>query len=96
MEQQEAQYTAHAGVALFGAFVHAIEANRKGNSKTVADFMALVVMSSFSGFMFALLALQYFPGEQHLITAIAGTGGYVGIEGLGFIIAFIKKKYGSK
>lgn len=95
-EQHIAQYVAHAGIAVFGAIVHALEAQRKGATKSMADFAALVIMSSFSGVMFALVAVTYLPNEVYLTTAIAGTGGYVGVEGLGLLVEVIKKKWGIK
>lgn len=91
--QYASQYIAHAGIALFGAVVHALEAQRKGSSKTFADFAALVVMSSFSGVMFALVAVSYLQDQVYLTTAIAGTGGYIGVEGMSFIVEYLKKKF---
>lgn len=80
----------HALMALFGALVHALRAHRNGSSKTLLDFVALVVMSSFSGVIFALMAIHFFPEEIYISIALAGTGGYLGIEGMGMVIERIK------
>ena len=50
-------------------------------------------MSSFSGVMFALVAVSYLPDQAYLTTAIAGTGGYIGVEGMGLLVEFLKKKF---
>ena len=80
----------HGGLAMFGAIVHAAKAHRSGQSKTLTDFLTLTVMSSFSGAMFALIGLQFFPDQIYLTTAMAGTGGYLGVEGMSIIIERIK------
>lgn len=74
----------HGIIALFGAMAHAINAHRKGTSKGILDFLLLTVMSSFSGVIFALLALQFFHNE-YLTLAAAGSGGFLGVEGLTFV-----------
>jgi len=77
----------HAGIVMFGAIVHATMAHRKGMSKTFIDFVILTVMSSFSGVMFALLALYLFGDSQPYITLMmAGTGGFLGVEGMTIIV----------
>ena len=86
------QIVAHGTIALFGAFVHALDSHRQGQSKTFIDFASLIVMSSFSGVMFALIGLSLFPEHIYLTTAFAGTGGYLGVEGMSLIVSFIKKK----
>jgi hypothetical protein len=77
---------AHGGFALFGAIVHASQAHRTGKSKTLADFAILVVMSSFSGVMFSLVAIYYFPQDTYLTMAMAGTGGFLGVEGMSILV----------
>jgi len=77
----------HAGIVFFGAIVHAAMAHRKGTSKTISDFITLTIMSSFSGVMFAFLALYIFGENQHYITMMmAGTGGFLGVEGMTIIV----------
>lgn len=83
----------HAIIAVFGAVVHALESHRNGRSKTVVDFIALTTMSSFSGVMFMLMGLQFLPDQPYLIAALAGTGGYLGVEGMSFIIEFLRKRF---
>jgi len=74
----------HATVALFGAIVHASNAHRNGTSKGLLDFALLTVMSSFSGVIFALIAFQFFD-NPYMTLAIAGSGGFLGVEGLTII-----------
>jgi hypothetical protein len=81
-----AQFLTHGILALFGALVHASKAYRAGETKSALDYLALVVMSSFSGVMFALLALYLFNEPSYLTMAMAGTGGFLGVEGMTIII----------
>ena len=83
----------HGTIVLFGAVVHALIAHRKGVSKTLLDFFALTIMSSFSGIIFALIGLHIFgPDQQYITLALAGTGGYLGVEGMSIITSrFIKQ-----
>ncbi len=90
------QYLAHGLIALFGAIVHALEANRKGKTKSFLDFISLTIMSSFSGVIFGLVALQLIPEQSYFTAAIAGTGGYIGVEGMGLLIPIIKNRLGIK
>lgn len=90
------QYAVHGAIAFFGAVVHALDSHRKGTSKTILDFVTLTVMSSFSGVMFALLGLQFFPEQIYFTTALAGTGGYLGVEGMSIIVSMIKKRLNIK
>jgi uncharacterized membrane protein YqgA involved in biofilm formation len=87
------QIATHGGLALFGAIVHAAKAHREGKSKTFLDFVTLTVMSSFSGVMFAFMGLYLFEHQAYLSMAMAGTGGFLGVEGMTFIIdkLFTKK-----
>lgn len=71
----------HAVIALFGALVHASNAHRTGQSKGLLDFLLLTIMSSFSGVIFALIAFQFFD-NPYMTLAIAGGGGFLGVEGL--------------
>lgn len=82
---------AHGVVAVFGAVVHAAQAHRSGQSKTLTDFFMLTVMSSFSGVMFALIALYTFPDQHYLTLAMAGTGGFLGVEGMTFIVDRVRQ-----
>lgn len=83
----------HGSIALFGAVVHALMAHRSGESKTFTDFLVLVCVSSFSGVMFALLALHFWGGAEYLTLCAAGTGGYVGVEGMSILIQQAKKRF---
>lgn len=71
----------HGILALFGAIAHAIHVHRNGKSKGFVDFILLSLMSSFSGIIFALIALQFLHNE-YLTLAAAGSGGFLGVEGL--------------
>ena len=77
---------AHGVIAVFGAIVHAAKAYRLGKSKSWLDFVTLTVMSSFSGVIFALIALHTFHDQEYITLAIAGTGCFLGVEGMTFIV----------
>lgn len=83
----------HWMLAIFWAFVHALSAHRTGKSKTFIDFISLVIMSSFTGIMFTLIALHLFPTAPYLIYAMSGTGGYLGIEGMSMVVEYFKTKF---
>ena len=74
----------HGSIAIFGGLVHALDRHRQGKTKNIFDVLILTIISSFSGIVFALLALYMFE-NQYLTLAIAGSGGYLGIEGLSMV-----------
>lgn len=74
----------HGLIAGFGALTHAINAHRKGETKGFIDFCLLTIMSSFSGVIFALVALHLFE-NQYITLAAAGSGGFIGVEGLALL-----------
>jgi hypothetical protein len=81
----------HGTVAFFGALVHALNAHRNGDTKSLLDILTLTVISSFSGVMFAFLGLHFFHEGSYLTLALAGAGGFLGVEGMGLIIKILKK-----
>lgn len=83
---------AHGMIALFGAFVHASRVYRNGGTKNLLDFIVLTIMSSFSGVMFSLIGLHYFGESSYLTLALAGTGGFLGVEGMTFVVEYIRDK----
>jgi zinc transporter ZupT len=91
MPEQLTAVTAHGTLAFFGALVHASKAHREGNSKTFIDFVALTLMSSFSGVMFALIGLYLWGETSYLTMALAGTGGFMGVEGMALIIEKLRQ-----
>lgn len=86
----------HGIFAFFGAIVHALDSHRKGKSKSLLEFFALTVMSSFSGAMFALIGLYFFPENIYITAAIAGTGGFLGVEGMAIVVDRVKNLISSK
>lgn len=84
----------HALLALFGACAHAIVAHRNGSSKGLLDFALLTLMSSFSGVVFALIALHTFDSE-YMTLAAAGAGGFLGVEGLTILATKIRDSLGN-
>lgn len=84
---------AHGWIAIFGAITHALNAQRMGKTKNWKDFIVLMVMSSFTGVMFSLVGLHYFPHDIYISMAAAGTGGWIGVEGLAWLSELIKKKF---
>lgn len=93
ISQQASPFIAHGILAFFGAIVHASKAYRDGKSKNALDFIALVVMSSFSGVMFALIGLEVFGNSSYLTMAMAGTGGFIGVEGMTFIVSYLTNRF---
>lgn len=86
------QVVAHGSLAVFGAIVHALNAHRQGKSKTFLDFIILVVMSSFTWVMFTLIAFHLFPTATYLLFAMSGAGGYLGVEWMGMVVEYLKRK----
>ena len=84
----------HGGLALFGAVAHALRAHRNGSSKGFLDFVLLTIMSSFSGIVFALIALHTFDSE-YMTLAAAGSGGFLGVEGLTLLAVKIRDALGN-
>ncbi len=84
----------HGILALFGAVAHAIFAHRNGTSKGFVDFILLTMISSFSGVVFALIALHTFDSE-YMTLAAAGAGGFLGVEGLTILAVKIRDSLGN-
>ena len=81
MDNMSAEITAaallkHGSVALFGAIVHALNAHRNGQTKTMLDIITLTVISSFSGTMFSFAAFEakYGIGVEQFLDYKALTG----------------------
>lgn len=81
----------HAVLAVSGGIAHAINAQRNGQTKNWMDFILLALMSSFFGVLFGLIALSVIGEDEYLTLAIAGAGGWLGIEGAGMLIDFLKR-----
>lgn len=80
----------HGFVAVFGAIVHALNAHRHGQTKNALDIVALTFISSFSGAMFSFVALHVYGEISYLTLAIAGSGGFLGVEGMAFVLKVVK------
>lgn len=93
ISQQAQPYIAHGLLAFFGALVHASKAHREGHSKNALDFILLTVMSSFSGVMFALIGFEVFGYDSYMSLAMAGTGGFIGVEGMTFIVTYLTDRF---
>lgn len=72
----------HGVMAVFSALVHALIEYREGKTRTLLDMFIITIISSFSGVMFGLIALRFFPNDVYFSLAITGTGGVMGVEGL--------------
>lgn len=94
--QHFAPILTHGLLAFFGALVHASKAYRAGQTKGILDYLALVMMSSFSGVMFFLLTIYLFGEPSYLTMAMAGTGGFLGVEGMTIIINRLQSIISSK
>lgn len=86
-----AALTKHGIVAIFGAIVHALNAYRNGGAKSFVDMIMLTIISSFSGVMFAFVAFHIFGEDSYLTLAIAGSGGFLGVEGMAILTKALKK-----
>lgn len=91
--QHTSPYIAHGLLAFFGAIVHASKTFRDGGTKNLVDFIILVIMSSFSGVMFALLGFEMFGVDSYLSMAMAGAGGFVGVEGMTIVVSYLTDKW---
>lgn len=81
----------HGILAIFGGVVHALSAYRRGETRNLLDILILATISSFTGVIFAFIALHLYP-QGYLTFAIAGVGGFIGVEGMSWITEFVKKK----
>ena len=81
----------HGALALLGGFAHALNKHRNGDGKGILDLLALTTMSSFFGLLFGFIALYLFNDNEYITLAMAGTGGWLGIEGIGFLLQLLKK-----
>lgn len=88
---EAAAFGKHAMIALFGALVHALMLYRDGKSKGPLDILLLTVISSFSGIIFALIAMYLWPNAEYATMAAAGSGGYLGTEGMSIITGRIRE-----
>jgi len=81
----------HAGAAFCGAVSHALNAHRNGKSKTFIDFVSLIFISSFTGSMFFIAGFHFLGGDSYLTIVLGGSGGWLGVEGMSFLITVLKK-----
>ena len=93
ISEQASPFITHGILAVFGAIVHTSKAHREGKSKNLLDFILLTLMSSFSGVIFALVGFQTFGSDSYLTLAMAGTGGFVGVEGMTFITTYLMDRF---
>jgi hypothetical protein len=42
--------------------------------------------------MFTFIAFHLFPTATYLLFAMSGAGGYMGVEGMGMIVEYLKRK----
>lgn len=87
-----AAVTNHFIIALFGGLAHAINKHRNGESKNMIDFILLTIMSSFFGVLFGFIAISLYPNNEYLTMAVAGSGGWFGVESTGLLLNIIAKK----
>lgn len=80
----------HGLAAFFGALAHALNAHRRGESKTILDFTSLLLISSFTGSMFFLLGFHFLGRDSYFTIVLGGSGGWLGVEGMALLVSFIK------
>lgn len=83
----------HGAVAFFGALVHALNAQRNGETKNFIDVVTLTIISSFSGVMFAFIGLHFFSEGSYMTLALAGSGGFLGVEGMTVVVKILRKSF---
>lgn len=80
-------------MAMIGAIVHALIAYRKGETRNVLDVIILTMISAFGGLIGGLLSVQFYPTDEIMLMIGAGMGGYLGVEGLTYLVNVIKEKF---
>ena len=96
VSQSRSLVISHGVLALFGGVVHALKAYRGGETKGPMDVMVLAIISAFSGVIFAILALYFFPHQMYLSHAAAGAGGFLGVESLTLVAMKIRDMLANK
>lgn len=81
----------HGILAVTGGIVHALSAYRNGETRGILDIIVLSIISAFTGVIFAFVALSLYP-DTYLTFAIAGVGGFVGVEGMSWVTMLVKSK----
>lgn len=81
----------HGLLAITGGIVHSLSAYRRGETRGILDIIILSIISAFTGVIFAFIALSLYP-NTYLTFAIAGVGGFVGVEGMSWVTIFVKDK----
>lgn len=79
-------FVKHGAVAVFGAITQALIENREGRSKGFLDFCILFIVGSFSGLMFGLFSMNFFPNNQWVTLSITGGGAVMGQHGLSILV----------
>ena len=78
----------HGIIALIAGFAHALNERRDEKASKmvkIGEFIASVLIASFSGVIFGLIALEMFGQGSYLTLAITGSGGFIGAKGLKII-----------
>lgn len=84
---------AHGIFAVFGGVVHALVVD-KGKMNFV-DILVQTIIASFSGVVFGLVALNFF-GDSYISLAITASGGYLGVEGLRWLVQTMQEILASR
>ena len=87
------KYIILAMIAVFGAVTHTLVEQRAGRVKNFIDGLYLTIISGFASTMWLLIALNYFPHNILVIGFVTGMGGFMSLEGLAFIINYLKRKF---
>lgn len=63
--------------------------------KKLWDVFTGVIISGFSGTMFAVASMALFGDEHFYLTMVmAGSGGFLGVEGINWLAEKVKRKLG--
>jgi ABC-type anion transport system duplicated permease subunit len=79
-------------IAAFGGITRYLQFYLNEGAFAWQHFIAHVFISSFSGYMFYQFATNVLSLSDTTIPIFAGIGGWMGVEALKFLEAFLKKK----
>lgn len=80
------KYLLAGGMSSLGAFVHATVKWKKSRTDEVSftkiDFFILFIIAYFTGLLFGMIAIVFFPDNINIVLLSFGIGGFLGLEGL--------------
>lgn len=83
---------AYVAIAAFGGIARYLQFYLNEGAFAWQHFIAHTLVSSFSGYMFYQFAVNILDFGPNTIPIMAGLGGWMGVEALKMLEAFVKKK----